>query len=100
MRVSEVTDFGGPAVLRPAERHWPVPAPGEVVVAIAAANVNPTDLGARSGAARRRLPDLTPPFVLGWDLAGVVSDAGEGASGAGAGRYTAGDPVVGMIPWY
>lgn len=95
MRVAEVSEFGGPEVLRAAERPWPIASPGEVVVEIAAASVNPTDLGARSGGTRRRLPDLAPPFVLGWDLAGVVSDAGSGESG-----FAAGDPVVGMIPWY
>jgi NADPH:quinone reductase-like Zn-dependent oxidoreductase len=95
MRVAEVSEFGGPEVLRPAERSWPVAGPGEVVVEIAAANVNPTDVGARAGATRRRLPDLAPPFVLGWDLAGVVGDAGPGES-----RFEVGDPVVGMIPWY
>ena len=94
MRVCEVTAFGGPEVLRTSERPWPVPGPGEVVVRIAAANVNPTDLAARSGAHRARMPELAPPFVVGWDLAGVVSELGEGATG-----FSVGDPVVGMIPW-
>jgi NADPH2:quinone reductase len=93
--VCEVTAFGGPEVLKLAERPRPEPADGEVVVRIAAANVNPTDVGGRSGAARRRLPELTPPFVLGWDLAGEVADVGPGVD-----RYEIGDPVVGMIPWY
>jgi NADPH2:quinone reductase len=65
-----------------------------VVVEIAAATVNPTDLAARTGAHRGRMPDLTPPFVLGWDLAGVVGAAGPEVSG-----FAPGDPVVGMIPW-
>lgn len=94
IRVCEVTDFGGPEVLRAGERPRPVPGPGEVVVDIAAANVNPTDLGARSGAVRRRAPNLRPPFVPGWDLAGVVSAVGDGVA-----RYAVGDRVVGMIPW-
>jgi NADPH2:quinone reductase len=94
MRVCEVTEFGGPDVLRVAERPEPVAAPGEVVVRIAAANVNPSDLAARSGAVRRRIPSLEPPFVVGWDLAGEVIDAGDGGS-----PFAAGDPVVGMIPW-
>ncbi len=94
MRVCEVTAFGGPDVLREAQRAWPVPAAGEVVVEIEAANVNPTDLGARAGAARRRLTELEPPFVLGWDLAGTVAEAPAGAP------FAPGDPVVGMIPWY
>jgi NADPH:quinone reductase-like Zn-dependent oxidoreductase len=84
VRVVEVTDFGGPDVLRPAERPDPVPGPGEVVVRIGAATVNPTDLGARAGAHRARMPDLTPPFVPGWDLAGELPG---------------GERVVGMIPW-
>jgi NADPH:quinone reductase-like Zn-dependent oxidoreductase len=94
MRVCEVTAFGGPEVLRPGERPWPVPRPREVVVEIAAANVNPSDIAARSGAHRHRLPHLAPPFVPGWDLAGVVRGLGEGASG-----FAVGDPVVAMIPW-
>jgi NADPH:quinone reductase len=65
-----------------------------VVVGIAAANVSPTDLASRSGAVRRRRPELAPPFVPGWDLAGVVTEVGAEAAG-----YSAGEPVVGMIPW-
>ena len=94
MRVVEVTDFGGPEVLHPAERPMPEPSPREVLVRVRAANVNPADLAARSGRARRRLPDLTPPFVVGWDLAGEVVAAGDRVAG-----YAAGDRVVGMIPW-
>jgi NADPH2:quinone reductase len=94
MRVCEVTEFGGPEVLRASVRPWPVPAAGEVVVMIGAANVNPTDIAARSGTHRRRMPDLQPPFVPGWDLAGVIGEVGAEAPG-----YAVGDPVVGMIPW-
>jgi len=94
MRVCEVTEFGGPEVLRISERAWPVPLAGEIVVEIAAANVNPADLGARSGAIRRRMDALRAPFVPGWDLAGAVADVGDGSSG-----YGVGDPVVALIPW-
>ncbi len=94
MRVCEVSDFGGPDVLRVATRPWPVASPDEVVVQIGAANVNPTDIAARDGTHRRRMPDLQPPFVLGWDLAGVVSDVGASVS-----AFAVGDPVVGIIPW-
>jgi len=85
MRVAEVTAFGGPEVLRPAERPDPAPSAGEVVVRIRAATVNPTDLSTRDGSRRRRMPDLEPPFVLGWDLAGEL--------------LANGDRVVGMIPF-
>jgi NADPH:quinone reductase len=94
IRVCEVAAFGGPEVLRVTERRRPVPGAGEVVVEIAAANLNPTDLAARSGHHRQRMPDLQPPFVAGWDFAGVVSDIGDGSSG-----WAVGSPVLGMIPW-
>ena len=85
MRVAEVTAFGGPEVLQIAERPDPVAGPGEVVVRIRATAVNPTDLGTRAGQAKRRMPDLEPPFVPGWDLAGELVESGE--------------RVVGMIPF-
>jgi NADPH:quinone reductase-like Zn-dependent oxidoreductase len=94
MRVAEVTEFGGPEVLRPGERPDPEPAAGEVIVAIRAATINPTDLGTRAGQVRAYLADLLPPFVLGWDLAGEVSAVGDGVSG-----FAPGDRVAGMIPF-
>lgn len=92
MRVVEVTKLGGPEVLKLAERDDPTPGSGQVVVRVRAANVNPTDLGARAGAGRA-VPD--PPFVLGWDLAGVVAAVGEGVE-----DFEEGNRVVGMIQWY
>jgi NADPH:quinone reductase len=92
MRVVEVTQLGGPEVLKVAERDDPVPGPLQVIVRVRAANVNPTDLGARAGRGRAG-PD--PPFVLGWDLAGQVAAAGDDVSG-----FEAGDRVAGMIQWY
>jgi NADPH:quinone reductase len=94
MHVAEVSAFGGPEVLRLAERPDPVPAAGEVVVRIRAANVNPTDLSVRSGQARARMPDLQPPIVPGWDLAGEVTAVGGEVTG-----YSPGDRVLGMIPF-
>jgi NADPH2:quinone reductase len=94
MRVAEVTAFGGPEVLQIAERPDPAAGAGEVVVRIRATAVNPTDLGTRAGQARRRMPDLEPPFVPGWDLAGEVAEVGAGVRGFGPG-----DRVVGMIPF-
>jgi NADPH2:quinone reductase len=94
MRTCEVTAFGGPEVLEPGERPDPVAGTGEVVVRIRAAAVNPTDIGTRSGSGRARMPELRPPFVLGWDLAGEVAEVGEEVT-----RYSVGDRVCGMIPF-
>jgi NADPH:quinone reductase len=94
VRVVEAVAFGDPEVMRIAERADPVAGSSEVLVRIRAATVNPSDIAARSGALRAMLPDIRPPFTLGWDLAGEVVCAGPSAEG-----FLAGDRVVGMIPW-
>jgi NADPH:quinone reductase-like Zn-dependent oxidoreductase len=91
MRVAEVAEHGPPEVLRVVERPDPSPAPGEVLVRIRAANVNPTDVAVRSGDHPR---SPKPPFVPGWDLSGEVVEVVEVGEDFPAGRR-----VVGMIPW-
>jgi NADPH:quinone reductase len=91
MLVAEVTAHGPPEVLRIVERPDPTPGPGEVVVRIRAANINPTDVAVRSGQ-HPRSPQ--PPFVPGWDLAGEIVAVGERVEG-----FATGQRVVGMIPW-
>ena len=92
MRVIEMTGFGGPEVLVEVDRPVPVAGPGQVAVRVKAAAVNPVDWLTRSGALAAMAPHLTPPLVLGWDLAGVVEHDGGG--------FTAGQRVVGMVPWF
>jgi NADPH:quinone reductase-like Zn-dependent oxidoreductase len=94
MLVAEVGAFGGPDVFRLAERPDPQAGPGQVVVRVRAANVNPTDVGVRDGSVVRRMPDVTPPVVPGWDVAGEVAEVGEGVTGLAVGQR-----VVGMFYW-
>lgn len=91
MRVLEVTAYGAPDVLRLAERPDPAPVPGKVRVRLRATAVNPADLAIRSGVMAARLPKLTFPFALGFDIAGEVLDD--------EGGFTAGQRVVGLYPW-
>ncbi|TXH05961.1 MAG: NADP-dependent oxidoreductase [Nevskiaceae bacterium] len=85
MRAMVIDRFGGPEVLREAELPRPAPGPGELLVRISHAGVNPADWKTREGW-------LSPffqyrfPFVLGFDLAGTVVQAGEGADAALIGR--------------
>jgi NADPH:quinone reductase-like Zn-dependent oxidoreductase len=95
MQVAEVTRLGGPEVLVLAERPEPIAGPGQVVVRVHAANINPTDLSARVGRVLVMPEAPTPPFVLGWDLAGKVTAVGEGVT-----DLRVGDRVAGMIHWY
>jgi len=65
----------------------PVAGPGQVVVAIAAASVNPIDVKLRDGEFKAILPHRMP-FILGSDLAGTVV-----AVGPGVDRFQIGDEV-------
>ncbi|MGH8929544.1 MAG: NADP-dependent oxidoreductase [Egibacteraceae bacterium] len=88
MRAVTQRQFGGPEVLEVMEVDAPVPLPSEVLVTVRAAGLNPIDAVIRSGA----FPILgQPPFVLGWDLSGVVSEVVPGVN-----RFKVGDEVYGM----
>ena len=93
INVVEVKAPGGPEALELAKRPDPVPAQGEIVVRVRAANINPTDLASRAGFSFG--DPIKTPFVVGWDYAGIVQSVGEGVS-----EFKVGDRVVGMIPWY
>ncbi|MFG2630673.1 NADP-dependent oxidoreductase [Streptomyces sp. NPDC048473] len=87
MRTVFQKSFGGPEVLEVVETERPKPLPGEVLVKVHASAVNPVDVFVRSGA----FPLLgEPPFGVGWDISGVVEEAGPGA------RFEVGDEVYGM----
>jgi NADPH:quinone reductase-like Zn-dependent oxidoreductase len=79
--------LGGPEVLELVEVPRPDPAPTEVLVRVAAAGVNPVDwkVRARGGFLGE------PPFIVGWDVAGVVEELGRGVT-----RFAPGDRVFGM----
>jgi NADPH:quinone reductase len=94
MLVAEVAAFGGPDALAIAERPDPVAGPGQVLVRVRAANVNPTDVGVRDGSVVHRMPDVRLPVVPGWDLAGEVVATGEGVSGLQPGQR-----VTAMLYW-
>lgn len=84
------TAFGGPEVLQPAEVARPRPLPTEVLVRMHATSVNPVELFIRAGA----FPLLgDPPFILGWDVSGVVEEAVPGSSGVAAGDEVYGMPL-------
>lgn len=65
----------------------PAPGPGDVVVAIAAASVNPLDFKLRDGEFKAILP-YKMPLILGNDLAGTVVAVGDGVQ-----RFKIGDEV-------
>jgi NADPH:quinone reductase-like Zn-dependent oxidoreductase len=88
MRAISQTQFGGPEVLEIVEIDTPRPIPTEVLVRVHAVGINPIEAVIRAG----HFPLLgDPPFVLGWDVSGVVEHAMPDTY-----RFEVGDEVFGM----
>lgn len=88
MKAIQVYQFGGPEVLAVHEVPTPKPGPGEVLVRVRAAGVNPYDTYMRNGAYPVK-PAL--PYTPGSDAAGTIETVGEGVAKVKPGNrvYTA-----------
>jgi NADPH:quinone reductase-like Zn-dependent oxidoreductase len=80
MKAIVLHEYGGPEKLKYEEFEDPKPGPGEVLVRVAAASINPVDWKMRSGEARARFP-VEFPGILGRDVSGIVRELGEGVTG-------------------
>ena len=85
-----IEEYGSNSVVQLAGAERPVPGPGEVLVRVLAAGVNPVDWKIRSGAGARM--GMTLPIRLGSEYVGVIERTGEGIT-----RFCAGDEVFGMV---
>ena len=90
MKAIVVHQYGGPEVLKFEDYPDPVPGPGEVLVRVAAASVNPIDYKRRAGLTKDFYP-MTFPGLIGVDMAGSVIKVGAGVEG-----FSAGDQVFAM----
>ncbi|MEW2546305.1 zinc-binding dehydrogenase [Streptomyces sp. NPDC047002] len=102
MRAVRITRHGGLDALEAAEVAVPVPGPGEVLVRVASAALNNTDLWTREGAYGRPGHPQAPsgwrgpvdfPRIQGADVAGRVAALGPGADAGLAGRRVVVDPA-------
>ena len=78
--------LGGPGELKEVVLERPEPGLSQILVRVHAAGVNPTDWKHRA----HRIFLGPPPFVLGWDVSGVVE-----AIGFGVTLFKPGDEVFG-----
>ena len=90
MRAISQDELGGPEVLHEVELPIPKPGPSQILIRVHAAGMNPTDWKHRGH--RGFLP--APPFVLGWDVSGVIEKVGIGVT-----LFKPGDEVFGMLPY-
>src|SRR6266480_2890272 len=83
-------EYGGVDVLNVVDVPRPDPGPGQVLVQVKAASINPGEAKVRDGLLHARWP-ATFPSGQGSDLAGVVTETGPGVAG-----FAVGDEVIGF----
>ncbi|MEV5707959.1 NADP-dependent oxidoreductase [Actinoallomurus sp. NPDC052274] len=87
MRVITQQTLGGPEVLTIVDAPEPQSLPTEVLVRVKAIGLNPLEARLRAG----EFPLIgRPPFILGWDISGVVEESPQ------TWRFRPGDEVFGM----
>jgi NADPH2:quinone reductase len=90
MHAVQVSEIGGPEVLRYVEVPEPVAGEGQLVVAVEAAGLNYIDTYHRRG-----LYPVEPPFTLGMEHAGTVVAVGPGVTGFSEGDRVASHAAMG-----
>ena len=89
MKAVRFDEYGTVDVLKVIDVPTPAPGPGQVLVQVKAAGINPGEAKIRAGLLAARWP-ATFPSGQGSDLAGVVTQTGPGVTG-----FAAGDEVIG-----
>lgn len=87
MRAARIHEYGTPDVFQVEEVPDPTPGPGDVLIEVHAASVNPVDYKIRQGG-QRAIIHYKLPWILGLDVSGVVLAVGKGVT-----RFRAGDEV-------
>lgn len=90
MKAVRFDQYGDADVLKVVDVPDPVPGPGQVLVRVRAAGINPGEAKIRSGLFHSRWP-ASFPSGQGSDLAGTVAAVGPGVTG-----FSAGDDVIGF----
>jgi NADPH:quinone reductase-like Zn-dependent oxidoreductase len=95
MKAIRLHEFGGPEVLRYEDAPLPGIKPGEVLVRVHAAGINPPDWYLREGYKMlppEWRPSIPLPVIPGTDMSGVIAAIGADVQG-----FAVGDEVFGMV---
>lgn len=98
MRALLIDRVGAADVLRLADAPMPRPGPGDVLIRVAYAGVNPADWKCREGYLGAFMT-YTFPFVIGFDAAGVVEAVGGDVTGFEPGMRVFAQTDVGAGRW-
>jgi NADPH:quinone reductase-like Zn-dependent oxidoreductase len=88
-RAVKFDHYGGLEVLQVVDVPRPVPGPGQVLVKVKAAGINPGEISIRKGVFAERWPAKFPSGQ-GSDFAGVVEETGSGVTKVGVGNEVIG----------
>src|ERR1700760_101278 len=89
MKAIRIHEFGGPEVLELVDIAVPKPAEDEVLIKVYASSVNPVDQKIYAGEAEEKFPTKFP-LTIGWDVSGVIEEAGSKVR-----NFSIGDEVYG-----
>jgi NADPH:quinone reductase-like Zn-dependent oxidoreductase len=92
MKAVRYHSYGESEVLTYEEAERPTPGPGQVAIRVAGSAFNPVDAAIRAGYLREVFP-LEFPHIPDFDVAGVITDLGEGVEGR-----RVGEEVVAFLP--
>ena len=90
MKAIILKDFGGVEQLELTELPTPVIGEGEVLVQVKAISINPVDVKTRAGKGAAGTLKGENPMILGWDIAGIVTESRSEL-------FVVGDEVFGMV---
>ncbi|MCH8683815.1 NADP-dependent oxidoreductase [Pedomonas mirosovicensis] len=98
MKAAYYARFGGAELLNVGDLPEPELAPGEVLIRVRAAGVNPVDWKIRQGQLKAVLP-YAFPIIPGWDAAGEVAAVGEGVKGLAPGMRVMACTKKPLVQW-
>jgi NADPH:quinone reductase-like Zn-dependent oxidoreductase len=92
LKAAVIHEFGAPDVFRIEDVPRPVPDAGEALIKVHAAGINPVDWKTRQAGGILKANGIPLPYILGWDISGVIEEIG-----VGAGEFVVGQEVYGLV---